>query len=104
MVRVRLDVVLLERLIVTGEFRVELRLWLGYRVVTDRLVLREVLSGELLELLCRGIVTDLELVLGDRLDRVVTCLLLDELPVLRDGLLRTTILPVDRLVLVEPLE
>jgi hypothetical protein len=83
-----------------GEFRVELRLWLGYRVVTDRLVLRE----ELLELLCRGIVTDLELVLGDRLDRVVTCLLLDELPVLRDGLLRTTILPVDRLLLIEPLE
>ena len=41
---------------------------------------------------------------GDRLDRVVICLLPVEPPVLRDGLLRTIILPVDCLVLVEPLE
>ena len=41
---------------------------------------------------------------GDLLDRVVVCLLIVEPPVLRDGLLRIIVDPVDRLVLVDPLE
>jgi len=41
---------------------------------------------------------------GDLLERVVVCLLIVELPTVRDGLLRIIVDPVDRLVLVDPLE